>query len=83
MSRYYFDLRNGDGPLRDDHGLEIGRRSDIVHEVAKILVGVAGDELPTADRATISVTVRDEGGKVLSVSTLTFNHEWTDVRPDA
>ncbi|MBB3591042.1 hypothetical protein FHX08_001386 [Rhizobium sp. BK529] len=80
MSRYYFDLRNGDGPLRDEHGIEIGTRSDIVHEVTKILVGLASDELPTTDRATISVKVRDEDGKVLSVSTLFFRHEWIDVR---
>jgi hypothetical protein len=60
MSRYYFDLHNGDGPLRDDFGTEISSREEIPREVAKILLEVARDELPTSDRAMISVTVRDD-----------------------
>lgn len=78
MSRYYFDLHNGDGPLKDEHGTEIASRSGIPREVAKILLEVARDELPICDRATISVTVRDENGQPVSVSSLTFSNEWLD-----
>lgn len=76
MSRYYFDLHNGDGPQKDEFGVEITSRRGIVQEVAKIMLGIARDELPTTDRATISITVRDEDGEPISVSTLTFNNEW-------
>lgn len=76
MSRYYFDLHNGDGPLRDETGVEIASRTGILQEVARIMLGIARDELPTLDRAVISVTVRDEEGDPISVSTLTFNNEW-------
>jgi hypothetical protein len=76
MSHYYFDLHNGDGPLQDEDGTELTSRCDIVREAAKILLDVARDELPSADRAPISITVRDEDGKTISVSTLIFTHEW-------
>jgi hypothetical protein len=78
MSRYYFDLHNGDGPLRDEFGTEINSRDGIPREVAKILLDVARDELPTSERAMISVTVRDEHGQAISVSSLTFSNEWLD-----
>lgn len=80
MSRYYFDLHNGDGPLRDDHGIEISSKGGVVREVAKILLEVARDELPVCDRTIISVTVRDEQGQPISVSSLTFSNEWLDVK---
>jgi hypothetical protein len=79
MSRYYFDLHNGDGPLRDETGVEIASRTGVLQEVARIMLGIARDELPTLDRAVISVTVRDEKGEPISVSTLTFNNEWIKV----
>jgi hypothetical protein len=62
MSRYYFGLHNGDGPLRDEAGVDIASRTGVLHEVAKIMLGIARDELPTLDRAVISITVRDEEG---------------------
>lgn len=76
MSRYYFDLHNGDGPLKDELGVEIASRTGVVQEVAKIMLEIARDELPTTDRATISVTVRDADGEPISVSILTFSNEW-------
>lgn len=76
MSRYYFDLHNGDGPLKDEHGTEIALRSSIPREVAKILLEVARDELPLCDRTTISV--REENGQPVCVSSLTFSNEWLD-----
>lgn len=78
MSRYYFDLHNGDGPLKDEHGTEMASRASIPREVAKILLEVARDELPDCDHAMISVTVRDENGQPISVSRLTFSNEWLD-----
>lgn len=78
MSRYYFDLHNGDGPLRDDEGVELYSRASVARQVARILSDIARDELPTQDRSVITVKVRDGTGKTISVSSLTFNTEWLD-----
>ncbi|MDO9415851.1 DUF6894 family protein [Pararhizobium sp.] len=78
MSRYYFDLHNGDGPTRDEEGQDIKSRADISKEVSRILLDVARDEIPEIDRIIFSVTVRDESGRSISVASLTFNNEWLD-----
>jgi len=78
MSRYYFDLHNGDGPTCDNEGMELSSRDSVTRQITRILVDVARDELPCEDRAVISVKVRDEAGKVVSVASLTFNNEWLD-----
>lgn len=76
MSRYFFDLHNGDGPTVDDEGLELPDMPTVRKQVARLLTDVARDELPTEDRAVISVKVRDPGGNVIFVTSLTFNTEW-------
>jgi hypothetical protein len=78
MNRYFFDLHNGDGPIRDEHGTELPSRSTIPREIARILLDIARDELPVGDRTVISVTVRDESGRAISVASLTYNNEWLD-----
>lgn len=78
MSRYYFDLHNGDGPLRDDEGLELDTRRSVNRQVARILAEIARDEMPTHDRAVINLKVRDEAGKIVSFASLTFQSEWVD-----
>ncbi|PZM08750.1 DUF6894 family protein [Rhizobium tubonense] len=76
MGRYFFDLHNGDGPTRDEEGLELPSRARISKELARILLDVARDELADLDRVVISVTVRNESGDAVSVASLTFNNEW-------
>lgn len=78
MSRYYFDLHNGDGPTTDNDGMELGSRESVNKQVTRILVDIARDEMPTEDRAVISVKVRNDKGKIISVASLTFNNEWLD-----
>jgi hypothetical protein len=76
MTRYYFDLHNGDGPTRDEHGIDLQSSKNIPGELARILLDVAKDELTDGDHAVISVTVRDESGSPISVASLTFTNEW-------
>ena len=78
MARYYFDLHNGDGPTTDAEGMELESRKSVTSHVARILTDVARDEMPSEDRAVISIKVRDAKGKVISVASLTFNNEWLD-----
>jgi hypothetical protein len=75
MARYFFDLHNGDGPIKDNEGVELASRADVLREMARILVDVARDELPVAERTIISLTVRTEG-RPISVASLAFTNEW-------
>ena len=77
MARYFFDLHNGDGPIRDDAGTELASRDEVLKEMARILVDIARDELPAGERTIISVTVRSEE-RPISVASLAFSNEWLD-----
>lgn len=76
MSRYFFDLQNGDEATRDDQGVELHSRASVQKEIARILLDVARDEIPEQERVIVSVVVRDGCGKVISVANLTFNMSW-------
>lgn len=78
MSRYYFDLHNGDGPTTDEEGVDLPSRESVTQQVTRILVDVARDEMSREERSVISVKVRNENGKVISVASLTFNNEWLE-----
>lgn len=80
MSRFYFDLHNGEGPTRDTHGVELASRENVSKEVTRILLDIARDEMPIKDRTVISVTVRDAVGRAISVASLTFTSEWLDAK---
>jgi hypothetical protein len=75
MARYFFDLHNGDGPIRDNEGMELASRADVLREMARILVDIARDELPAGERTIISLTVRSEE-RPISVASLAFSNEW-------
>jgi hypothetical protein len=78
MRRYFFDLHNGDGPIRDDTGIQLPSRQSVAMEVSRILLEVASDELPYQARTIVSITVRDDTGRAISVASLTFNNEWLE-----
>jgi hypothetical protein len=78
MTRYYLDLHNSDGETRDEQGVELGSRDAVLQEVTRILMDVARDELPDRNRTDISVFVRTDIGKTVSVATLTFRNQWLD-----
>ncbi|MEK1900323.1 DUF6894 family protein [Rhizobium sp. 1399] len=77
MARYFFDLHNGDGPIRDNEGTELASRAEVLREMARILVDIARDELPAGERTIISLTVRSEQ-RPISVASLAFSNEWLD-----
>jgi hypothetical protein len=78
MNRYFFDLHNGDGPVRDEQGTRLPSREAIPREIARIVLDIARDELPVSDRTVISVRVRDETDRTISVASLIYNNEWLD-----
>ena len=78
MSRYFFDLDNGDGLLRDEIGLDLHSRERVATEASRILSDVARDEIPTHERGVISVKVRDAEGHPIVFTSLSFSIEWLD-----
>jgi hypothetical protein len=78
MSRYFFDLHNGDGPTLDEEGQEMTSRASVAMEVARILGDIARDEMPDTQNGTIALTVRDESGRTITIARLTFSNEWIE-----
>lgn len=78
MARYFFDLFNGDGPVRDEQGQELASREAISREVSRILADIAREELPGRGKGLISIEVRDESGQPVFTGTLSFQSGWHD-----
>jgi hypothetical protein len=78
MARYFFDLINSDGNVRDDHGQEMSTREGVSHEVSRILVDIAREELPGRGKGTIAIEVRDEHGQPVFTGCLSFQTRWHD-----
>jgi hypothetical protein len=78
MARYFFDLLNGNGPVRDEHGQEAASREEISKEVSRILADIAREELPGRGKGFISIDVRDEAGRYVFTGSLSFESRWRD-----
>ncbi|WJR66599.1 hypothetical protein QTA58_20680 [Neorhizobium sp. CSC1952] len=78
MARYFFDLVNGSGLVRDEQGLDVSTREEITREVSRILVDIASEELPGTAEGAIGVTVRDERGRAVLTGNLSFETRWHD-----
>lgn len=78
MERYFFDLVNGNGLVRDEQGQIISTRAEISREVSRILTDIAREELPESGEGTISVEVRDERDKPIFTGRLSFETRWHD-----
>ena len=78
MSRYFFDLRNGGGPIRDETGMELESRNDVAKVIRRILLDVVADELTEQESGTVSVIARDQSGRSICVSSLNFNSQWLE-----
>jgi hypothetical protein len=76
MARYFFDLLNGDGLVRDDLGVELSSRDSISKEVSRILTDIAGEEMPGQEKGAVSIEVRDEDGKAIFAGHLSFESRW-------
>lgn len=72
MTRYYFDLENGDGFTKDTLGRNLPNVASVHREVATIMLDVAGDELNGAAPFAAKVTVRDEVDAVVLQGLLEF-----------
>lgn len=78
MARYYFDLLNGGGLVRDEVGQEIPTPDGIRQEVGRVLADIAREELPGQRAGTISIEVRDEHDQPIFSGCLRFTTHWYD-----
>jgi hypothetical protein len=78
MSRYFFDLHNGDGATRDEQGQELASRASVKKEVNRILLDIVQEEIAERKTGVVSVVVRDDNGRAVSVANLTFSNAWLD-----
>jgi hypothetical protein len=76
MPRYFFDLINGEGPMRDDEGVELPDSDAVRREAAKIVTDIARDEVPKEQAVKIVVNVRDEADAKVFVGQLQYSGEW-------
>ncbi len=77
MSRFYFDVEDGDNFTRDEEGLELPGVKAAEDEAAKTLPGIISDSLPNGDRR-VMMTVRDEAGHPVLRLSLTLVVERLD-----
>jgi hypothetical protein len=79
MPRYFFDLVNGDGLVRDEMGSQMPENRDsLLREVGRILTDLAREELADRDHGVISVNVRDDNDCSVLQGTLDFSTKWQD-----
>ena len=64
MTRYYFDIRDGDALYADDAGMELEDQTAAEVEAAKSLADMAKDLAPLDERHHMAVEVRTNAGPV-------------------
>ena len=70
MSRYYFDIREGDDFAPDEEGMELFSLKEVQEEAARTLADMVRDTVRDEyDGAgeQLAIEVRDENGPVLQV----------------
>jgi hypothetical protein len=73
MSRYFFDLRDGDTFVADDDGTELDGTEDVRAQVMEALPAIAAQHIRNdGDRADFEMTVRDASGQEIMRATLSF-----------
>ena len=70
MPRYYFDMRDADGLVPDEEGMELDTMKAVQQEAAQTLAYMARDaigEYPNGPLGPMAIEVRGDSGPVLQV----------------
>jgi hypothetical protein len=78
MPKYFFDVVNGEGWIRDDEGIELPNSDAMRAEVARIAIDVAKDEIADQNAMAVTVNVRDDTDSRVFSGRLSFKTEWYD-----
>lgn len=68
MTRYYFDIRDGEALYADDEGLELDDQTQAEIEAATSLADMAKDLSPLDERHHMAIEVRTSAGPVLQAA---------------
>lgn len=78
MTRYYFDIDDGEHQTHDDEGHACANRRAVRSVAVRALPEIARDHLPDGDRREFVVKVRDQDGRYLFEARLAFTARWLD-----
>jgi uncharacterized beta-barrel protein YwiB (DUF1934 family) len=79
MPRYYFDLQDGEEVSIDAEGSEMADMHTVRDEATMTLMEMARDRFPLRGEArTLSIRVRDGGGKHLLAISVVYSEEPPD-----
>ena len=82
MTRYYFDIHDGQALIRDTQGSECIDDDAVRQEAMGTLPVIARDVIPTdGDKQAFTVLVRDENNMTVYTATLTFAGLWLGDTP--
>ena len=74
--RYFFDVDDGERRTVDRDGHELASRAAVRREAVAVLPAVAADVVPSDDRRTFQVMVRDGDGRSVFHASLTIVAGW-------
>lgn len=76
MQRYFLDLENGDGTVRDVQGKVFPSREAARLAAARMAPQITHDEVELSDRFRVLVCGRDEAGRHIFPARLDFEVAW-------
>ncbi|WP_336487044.1 DUF6894 family protein [Methylobacterium nigriterrae] len=76
MSRFYFELDDGQGALRDETGTECRNIEEAHDQAISTLAQVFKDEVQGGEPRDCGVLVRDAQGRPLFRAKLSFVEKW-------
>jgi hypothetical protein len=79
MTRYYFDIDDGDQFHRDDLGAYANSLREVRDGAIAALPEIAQQMSPDRDHRVFTIYVRDKKGHAIFKATLSFTAQW---RPD-
>ena len=68
MTRYYFDIRDGEALFADDEGLELEDQTQAEIEAATSLADMAKDLSPLDERHHMAIEVRTKAGPLFQAA---------------
>ena len=74
--RYFFDVDDGSGLVKDQIGLELNTLNDVRTEAIKALPAIAREVMPNGDHRTLRTIVRDQNGRQIFQASLALEARW-------
>lgn len=82
LTKYYFDLDDGDNFHRDEEGVEAPSLKEVYEETVGLLPEIAKRVLPLGHTREFCVQVRNEAGDIILKATISFEARWLQGQPD-